>query len=215
MMLKLPLTQHYGTTEMGTRHLICVKIDGEYKVAQYGQWDGYLSGQGAKVLRFLKDRRGNYNNFKKKVRLCSFMSDADIEAFNDKIDDNGYMTYETVNGEMVRDLWTIAYPELSRDAGSKILSYILHSQGLFLNNSINFSWEIGCEYGYVIDFDDNTFSVYTCGNKFVDGTRFDSFKDETSKYNRSKPISLVKEWSLDELPSKREFLSLESVLYNS
>lgn len=26
---------------MGTRHLTAVVIDGDYKVAQYGQWDGY------------------------------------------------------------------------------------------------------------------------------------------------------------------------------
>ena len=38
---------------MGTRHLICVVSDGDYKVAQYGQWDGYPSGQGAAILEFL------------------------------------------------------------------------------------------------------------------------------------------------------------------
>jgi len=26
---------------MGTRNLTCVMKDGQYKVAQYGQWDGY------------------------------------------------------------------------------------------------------------------------------------------------------------------------------
>jgi len=31
---------------MGTRHLICAKINNEYKLSQYGQWDGYPSGQG-------------------------------------------------------------------------------------------------------------------------------------------------------------------------
>lgn len=32
---------------MGTRNLTAVYIDGEYKVAQYGQWDGYPEGPGA------------------------------------------------------------------------------------------------------------------------------------------------------------------------
>lgn len=27
---------------MGTRNLTVVYIDGKYKVAQYGQWDGYV-----------------------------------------------------------------------------------------------------------------------------------------------------------------------------
>ena len=37
---------------MGTRHLIAVMADGKYQVAQYGQWDGYPSGQGVSVLTF-------------------------------------------------------------------------------------------------------------------------------------------------------------------
>lgn len=43
---------------MGTRHLICVQHNNEYKVAKYGQWDGYPSGQGAGILEFLK---GSFN----------------------------------------------------------------------------------------------------------------------------------------------------------
>ena len=40
---------------MGTRHLIAVQLDGEYKIAQYGQWDGYPDGKGIDVLHFLTD----------------------------------------------------------------------------------------------------------------------------------------------------------------
>jgi len=39
---------------MGTRHLICVVKGKEYIVAQYGQWDGYPTGQGIGVLNFFK-----------------------------------------------------------------------------------------------------------------------------------------------------------------
>ena len=38
---------------MGTRNLTCVFVNGEYKVAQYCQWDGYPSGQGLTILNFL------------------------------------------------------------------------------------------------------------------------------------------------------------------
>lgn len=41
---------------MGTRHLIEVVVDGQIKVAQYGQWDGYPSGQGVDVLKFLAEK---------------------------------------------------------------------------------------------------------------------------------------------------------------
>jgi hypothetical protein len=35
---------------MGTRHLIAVQLGGEYRVAQYGQWDGYPDSAGIDVL---------------------------------------------------------------------------------------------------------------------------------------------------------------------
>lgn len=41
---------------MGTRNLtIVIDKQGALKVAQYGQWDGYPSGQGAVVLEFAKN----------------------------------------------------------------------------------------------------------------------------------------------------------------
>ena len=30
---------------MGTRHLTAVVLNGDFKVAQYGQWDGFTNGQ--------------------------------------------------------------------------------------------------------------------------------------------------------------------------
>ena len=35
---------------MGTRNLTIVYYDGDYRVAQYGQWDGYPEGAGIEVL---------------------------------------------------------------------------------------------------------------------------------------------------------------------
>lgn len=40
---------------MGTRNLTMVMVDGVYKVAQYGQWDGYPSGQGITVFIFSRN----------------------------------------------------------------------------------------------------------------------------------------------------------------
>ena len=39
---------------MGTRHMVGVVLDGDFKIAQYGQWDGYPEGQGKTVLDFLR-----------------------------------------------------------------------------------------------------------------------------------------------------------------
>lgn len=37
---------------MGTRHLILVFYKGDYHIAQYGQLDGYPSGEGVRILEF-------------------------------------------------------------------------------------------------------------------------------------------------------------------
>ena len=39
---------------MGTRNLISVIENKKPVIAQYGQWDGYPSGQGVDILEFLK-----------------------------------------------------------------------------------------------------------------------------------------------------------------
>lgn len=51
---------------MGTRNLTAVYLDGQYKVAQYGQWDGYPEGQGITVLTFLRDKMGIWNCLRKR-----------------------------------------------------------------------------------------------------------------------------------------------------
>jgi hypothetical protein len=39
---------------MGTRHLICVFYNSRLVIAQYGQWDGYIGGQGVNLMKFLR-----------------------------------------------------------------------------------------------------------------------------------------------------------------
>lgn len=54
---------------MGTRHLIAAMIDGEYKLAQYGQWDGYPEGQGVDILDFLNT--GDVEALKRNLKLLA------------------------------------------------------------------------------------------------------------------------------------------------
>ena len=50
---------------MGTRSLICVVKDKQYKLAQYNQWDGYPSGVGTEILDFLHNC--DYPKFKQGI----------------------------------------------------------------------------------------------------------------------------------------------------
>jgi hypothetical protein len=67
---------------MGTRNLVAVYLDGIHRIAQYGQWDGYPSGQGKTVLSFLREtlaERGFRNPTKTVIDL------AKLEAFKTKL----------------------------------------------------------------------------------------------------------------------------------
>ena len=57
---------------MGTRHLICAISDDEYRIAQYGQWDGYPEGQGAAILEFLKSPM--VEQLRKNLERCSWIT---------------------------------------------------------------------------------------------------------------------------------------------
>ena len=55
---------------MGTRNITRVIHNGQVKVCQYGQWDGYPTYTGKKVLEFIRDT--DMKEFAKKVDSCTF-----------------------------------------------------------------------------------------------------------------------------------------------
>lgn len=173
---------------MGTRHLTAVQVDGKYRIAQYGQWDGYPEGQGIVVLNFL--RTSDLNVFKTKCLQSSYLSETQSEQIGK--DSN----------------WSKKYPHLSRDAGSKILEMVYKSdRGLELANSIDFAGDgLFCEWAYVIDFDRGTFEVYRGFSK-APLNQTDRFYGFVSKADRDyQPVKLVKEYKLDNLPTDDEFI---------
>lgn len=196
---------------MGTRHLIAVQIDGQYKVAQYGQFDGYLTGQGTDVLNFLRDKM-DVDLFKEKLRQCSWIttkeySDAWVECGAEPNSD-------FVNME-VSDCFNKTYPWLHRNTSSDVLKLIQESvNGLKLNNSINFSGDsLFCEWAYVIDFDKNTFEIYKGFNKneLAETDRFYNIEVDNNTYGY-KQVVLFKVYSLDNLPTPDDFVVLDKIL---
>lgn len=104
--------------------------------------------------------------------------------------------------------WTENYPELSRDAGAKILRMVMDSpKPLKLVDSLYFvaeSWD--CEWAYVVDLDLGTFEVYKGGNteQVADDNRF---KGVTSPdQDEHFPVTLVAAFDLAALPSRKDFL---------
>ncbi len=178
---------------MGTRGLTAVMVGGEYKIAQYGQWDHNPAGQGATALAFCREllHKKTEAAFRKQLRRCRWATDA----------------------EMARVSGIEAFL-FARDHGAKILSLVLEAKTkeIVLQDSITFSGEsLHCEQGYVIDLDKMAFEVYEGFNKVPldQSERFSGF-DQPGEY---RPIKLAAAWRLTDkklgrMPAKAQDTAL-------
>ncbi|NTF17669.1 hypothetical protein G6L37_04600 [Agrobacterium rubi] len=198
---------------MGTRHLVAVHIDGEYKVGQYGQWDGYPSGQGVALLDFL--RSGNIEGLKRNLARTFEPNEDDekrmwAEFGVDIVATNGSVPYEVARAHGER------YPSLSRDTGAEILQLIADwasEERIPLVADISFAGDsLFCEWAYVIDFDIGTFEVYRGFNKegpVPEGSRFHDIPWDDNRLHGIGPyyqVTLSRSWNLEDLPSQEAFL---------
>lgn len=199
---------------MGTRHLVAVQIDGVYKVAQYGQWDGYPTGQGVRVLDFLKN--GDVEALKRNVAKAYEPTEEDsirmwAEFDVDIVDSKGMVECSKA------DAFGEKYPSLDRDTGAGILELIASSddaEKIPLRVDIDFAGDsLFCEWAYVIDFDLGTFETYRGFNTegpVPEGSRFSEIKWDDSRSVRGVDtyyqVTLAQSWKLSALPSEEEFV---------
>src|SRR4051812_12220434 len=101
---------------MGTRHLTCVVQNGEYRVAQYGQWDGYPDGQGETVVAFL--------------------TGSDLRQFRQQVGKVRHVTSDEANRKLVSDDGTCPF---SRDMGAGILRHIQNTDAPEVFMSLDFA----------------------------------------------------------------------------
>ena len=229
---------------MGTRHLIFIQLNGEYKLSQYGQWDGYLEGQGLDVLNFL--RTIMVPDALASTWVCTFCGHtngiqytacphcggtAPVNIMNTKLERFKYQVNKLrfATNEEVEDAWLTVgatkgqptvtmelsermsqiYPSLHRDTGAKMLSYLYSYGGerLLTINGETFSTQGDCEYGYVIDLDNNKFEVYQGWNKtpLDEDERFYDGSDTDDAYGYY-PLRLLSIWDMSALPDDRTFL---------
>lgn len=171
---------------MGTRNLIAVQFNGEYKIAQYGQWDGYPEGQGATVLNFLK--KVNMEEFKQAVSGCHYLTNDELKKRN------------VPN-------WQEIYPELSRDAGADILNLVLFEGKRQLKNSIDFAEDgLFCEWAYIIDLDRMKFEIYKGFNR-EPLSKDDRFYYDKIPDNGYYPVSKIQEYDISALPEEEVFIA--------
>lgn len=190
---------------MGTRNLTMVISNGETKVAQYGQWDGYPDGQGSTILEFL--RNADLVQFKELLENVRFISNEEIEkrykALGIKSPD-GWLTMEQA------EKFKKANPQLDRDMAAEVLQAIYQNGVTELNDSSSFAGDsLFCEWAYVVDLDKMVLEVYKGFNqkKLTKKDRFfylqDGVKDREDKYY---PVKIAKTYQLNSLPTKAQFI---------
>lgn len=193
---------------MGTRNSTLIQLDGQYKLAQYGQWDGYPSGQGATALAFLRtlNTAAKRAAFAAKVKALKVLTDAEQEAL---YNENAHET---------------THPHFSRDCGAEVLALINKGKATEIGNNINLEASfvkdpLFCEWAYVIDLDKGTFEVFKGFNTralgkgqrfYFDGHKGEEqrpYDNEKGKPYRYYPVRLLKSYNLAKLPTEKQFLA--------
>ncbi|WP_371343828.1 hypothetical protein [Klebsiella quasipneumoniae] len=202
---------------MGTRHLTCVVKGGDYKVAQYGQWDGYPSGQGIEILNFLRDKLDR-DRFFSSLDKTFEPTDEQIKSWWMEVGHDLDKSDGFVDSRIAKK-YGEKHPSLSRDTGGRILEVIQNArEPVPVNLNKEFAADsLFCEYAYVVDFDKETFEVFKGFNKepLEEHERFAfiglnpnrrSFKDGDSEYQYHQ-VRHIKTYDLNSLPADEEFLA--------
>lgn len=196
---------------MGTRNVTMVFADGAYKLAQYGQWDGYPEGQGKTALAFareyLRTKRGRAA-FRDRLARVRFVAQSEIERLFHAIDARGD---DERNAEFRR-----RYPYFTRDNGAEILQMVWDAEGEVLTrNEFDFVRDsLMCEWAYVLDLDKGTFEVYRGFNTspVPKGERFADMPVRDREYSNDQyyPVRHARTWALSDLPSEQAFVDDEA-----
>lgn len=189
---------------MGTRNLTCVVLNGEYKVAQYGQFDGYPSGGGKFILSFLRELNSqSKEEFKKKISGLTASSGAFVKECWIKCGADGSRAFTTMD---VSDRFEKEFPQFHRSTGAEILKMVLDGKtdSVYLNKEFAED-SLFCEWAYVVDLDKDTFEIYRGFNQnpLDKSERFYKEYPNTEGYY---PVRHLKTYSLENLPDVDSFI---------
>lgn len=193
---------------MGTRNLTIVILDDEVKVSQYGQWDGYPTGQGNTIVNFILYEM-NKDKFKEQLKKCQFTSKDEINKLWKECEADLNLNCESIE---IDNLFRNKFPEFSGDTGAKILSLIQNGKDK-LDNCYDFAMDsLFCEYGYVINMNKETLEVYKGFNTkpLNKNEWFYPLQKKHKKNNEFYPIKLWKKYSFSELKKNTMKLLEES-----
>ena len=135
---------------MGTRNLTkVINANGELKVAQYGQWDGYPTGQGINAL----NHAYNADHIEAGLARVRWAKQEELDAIYASLPElNRFGTDDQKN-------FGLFYPNLTRDTCADILGVVAWSVGeVILVDESDFENDtLMCEGVYTLDFQKQKF----------------------------------------------------------
>lgn len=210
---------------MGTRNLTMV-IDqkGQTKVAQYGQWDGYPSGQGLTILQFIRQANKLYdlqialNNIKfynkcddiseylkqYEKRAPEWSSQPDYRTEEDKYW-FGNLVSRDVGGSILQNIIDINLDSLPKE----------HNRTIYLYDDSEFGKDsLLCEFAYIVNLQTNKFIVLE-GLNYDKSKEYELFITNQDEVDKScKGLSdkyygccVLKEYPLNALPNDNDFVT--------
>ena len=186
---------------MGTRHITAVVAEGEFVVAQYGQWDGYPTGAGKDIVAIIS---GKIDQLKASLKHIVPVDSDTVERYWSEC---GAQEWGADRETCQR--FKSKYVTLDRDTGPGVLNILINTEvpvELYLD--VDFIGDgLFCEWVYVVDLDSNTFEIYQGFQIRPSKNRFSTmFEGTTSGYY---PPKLVATYPLDDLPTDSQLMKLE------
>lgn len=132
---------------MGTRHMVGVEADKKIRIAEYGQCDGYPSGVGIYIYRFLNNQK-NIDKLKQNLPYIIFSDD--------------FADYQNQSSDILSIVAN--YNPFKPDPLKEFLGITQDQEKptiLCLKNDYDFAYDsLFCEWTYIINLDTNRLEIY-------------------------------------------------------
>lgn len=208
---------------MGTRGFIGFVVDGVEKIT-YNHWDSYPSGLGASMLKWLHEQAADHEALglegtRLRASLLTMVTD-ETPITPEVLEKCKKWANTDVGGRSESITWyqllreTQGDPEATLEAG-------------YAEDNKEFAFDsVFCEWGYLVDFDANTFEVYEgfqdeppTEGRWATPERLaeeaEMYREQIERnprlaaHPRAYAVNRVASWSLLDLPSEEDVLALE------
>ena len=187
---------------MGTRGTIGFRLK-EKDYLTYNHYDSYPDGLGVAILADL--RLVNIEELKKLAGQVKLVDEDDTPTEEDIFALKKYTDTtvgQTIGGDNSKPNWY----QLTRELQGELISTI--KAGYMADNENFIKDSLFCEWGYIVNFDENVLEVYRGFQKVKENVygRYKDHEPEKGDSTAYYACSLIKTYPLDSLPTDKDFI---------